>query len=102
MTMTKAHDIASDMASIADADAPPQLETLEAANAALREHGGLTARQYRVLVFIADGLADKEIASLLGISKFTVAVDVRAIMAKLGARSRTHAAVIALNSGLIE
>jgi len=54
-----------------------------------------------VLTLIADGLADHEIASALAVSSSTVKEDVGGIVRKLGAASRTEAAVRALKSGLI-
>jgi DNA-binding NarL/FixJ family response regulator len=62
---------------------------------------GLTDREYRVLSLIADGMDDQEIAGALAVSSFTVESDVQAIIRKLGAGSRTEAAVRALKSGLI-
>ena len=62
---------------------------------------GLTDREYRVLALLADGLADQAIGGALAISVFTVESEVRAIMRKLGAASRTEAAVRAMKSELI-
>ena len=63
---------------------------------------GLTGRQNEVLQLIADGLTDKEIALQMSVSRFTVNVHVRAIMERLGVRSRTEAAVKAIRQGLID
>jgi len=54
-----------------------------------------------VLQGMADGLADKEIGLALGVSRFTVNKHVCNILRKMGAASRTEAAVRALRMGLI-
>ena len=62
---------------------------------------GLSTRENEVLVLIAEGLADKEIALSLGMSPYTVNKHVGAILRKLNVASRTQAAVRALRFGLI-
>ena len=62
---------------------------------------GLTEREYRVLSLMADGLDDQEITGTLAVSALTVKSDVQAIVSKLGAASRTEAAVRALKLGLL-
>jgi DNA-binding NarL/FixJ family response regulator len=62
----------------------------------------LTLRELEVLEFVAAGQANKSIARQLGIELGTVKSHVSAIMAKLGARSRTQAANIAVARGLVE
>lgn len=54
----------------------------------------LTPQQQRVLMMIADGLLNKQIAFTLAISEATVKAHVTAILRKLGLYSRTQAAVI--------
>jgi len=54
------------------------------------------------MILMAEGLADKEIAERLGISRFTVNRHVRSLLLKLDATSRTQAAVKALKLGLID
>jgi DNA-binding NarL/FixJ family response regulator len=54
-----------------------------------------------VLQFLAEGLPNKAIARRLDISEHTVKFHVNAIMGKLGAQSRTEAAVRAARMGLI-
>ncbi len=71
----------------------------------LAEHAtddGLTPAEVRVLRLIADGNANKEIAAQLSISEDTVKSQVRNILSKLGAKDRTHAAMIGLKRGIIE
>jgi DNA-binding NarL/FixJ family response regulator len=62
----------------------------------------LTAAEVRVLSLIAAGNANKEIAAQLAISEETVKSQVRNIFSKLGAKDRTHAAMIGLKRGIID
>jgi DNA-binding NarL/FixJ family response regulator len=61
----------------------------------------LTTREREVLQLLAQGLPNKTIARELGISEHTVKFHVNAILAKLGAQSRTEAVVLASRAGLI-
>lgn len=70
----------------------------------LAEHAtddALTPAETRVLRLIADGNANKEISARLAISEDTVKGQVRNILSKLGAKDRTHAAMIGLKRGII-
>jgi DNA-binding NarL/FixJ family response regulator len=51
---------------------------------------GITAREADVLVLVAQGLANKEIAARLHISPRTVEKHVESLLRKTDARSRTH------------
>ena len=62
----------------------------------------LTPAEIRVLRLIAEGNANKEIAEQLSVSEETVKGQVRNILSKLGAKDRTHAAMIGLKRGIIE
>jgi DNA-binding NarL/FixJ family response regulator len=62
----------------------------------------LTPAEVRVLGLIAAGNANKEIAAHLSLSEETVKSQVRNILSKLGAKDRTHAAMIGLKRGIIE
>jgi DNA-binding NarL/FixJ family response regulator len=62
----------------------------------------LTPAEIRVLRLIASGDANKEIAAALSLSEETVKGQVRSILSKLGAKDRTHAAMIGLKRGIIE
>jgi len=62
----------------------------------------LNAGEIDVLRLIAGGNANKEIAAQLSIPEETVKGRVRSILAKLGAKDRTHAALLGLKRGIIE
>jgi DNA-binding NarL/FixJ family response regulator len=62
---------------------------------------GPTARQLEVLLLIARGQQNKQIAHELGIAERTVKLHVTALLDALGARNRTHLLVLARDSGLI-
>ncbi|MCH7809131.1 MAG: PAS domain S-box protein [Chloroflexi bacterium] len=62
---------------------------------------GLTFREITVLSLIARGQSDREIAALLGLSRFTVNKHSSNLVHKLGARSRTEAAARAVREGII-
>lgn len=62
--------------------------------------GGLTTRQLDVLVLLADGLTNAEIAERLVVSVRTVDHHVSAILSKLGAQSRHEAAATATSLNL--
>ena len=70
-------------------------------NARASQDFGLTRREREVLQLVADGRTDQEIAAVLGVSTFTINKHVRAILVKMGAASRTEAAVRAFKVGLI-
>jgi DNA-binding NarL/FixJ family response regulator len=61
----------------------------------------LTERETEVLRLLAQGYANKEIARQLGIADKTVKVHVGNILHKLGAQSRTQAALYAVRIGLV-
>jgi DNA-binding NarL/FixJ family response regulator len=62
----------------------------------------LTEREVDVLRLIARGNANKEIAAQLSITEDTVKGYVKNILAKLGAKDRTHAVTIGLKRGVID
>lgn len=61
----------------------------------------LSRRELEVLRHLATGMSNKEIARMTGITEGTVKFHVTAVMAKLGARSRTEAVAVAMRRGLI-
>jgi DNA-binding NarL/FixJ family response regulator len=62
----------------------------------------LSLRELEVLRSVACGNANKAIAIALGISEDTVKAHMKSILAKLDARDRTHAVVMAVKRGIIE
>ncbi len=71
-------------------DAPPPLPA-----------AGLTGREVTVLRGICAGKSNKEIARDLTLQEVTVKLHVKTLTRKLGARNRTHAAMIALGGGMV-
>ncbi|MET7382590.1 response regulator transcription factor [Streptomyces sp. NPDC005526] len=61
----------------------------------------LTVREREVLVLVAGGHSNDEIAERLEVSPLTVKTHVNRAMAKLGARDRAQLVVIAYESGLV-
>lgn len=62
----------------------------------------LSARQIAVLRCVAAGKTNREISEELGITVATVKLHVHAILAAIGARNRTEAAILAHEQGLSE
>lgn len=61
----------------------------------------LTPRETQVLELVADGLSNKAIAVVLGVSDETVKFHLASIFGKLGASNRTDAVRLALRHGLV-
>jgi DNA-binding CsgD family transcriptional regulator/N-acetylneuraminic acid mutarotase len=66
------------------------------------ESNVLSGRESEILILVAKGASNKEIARDLHISSNTVKVHMRNIFAKIDANSRTEAAMYAVNTGLVE
>lgn len=61
----------------------------------------LTPRETEVLRMMTEGLSNREIASVLGISEHTVKFHITSIFGKLGSASRTEAVTEGIRRGLI-
>lgn len=61
----------------------------------------LSDREVQVLRGLCDGLQNKEIAHAFSIQEVTVKMHMRSVVRKLGAKNRTHAAMIARDMHLI-
>lgn len=63
--------------------------------------GALTERESEVLALIAEGLSNRSISGRLQISSGTTKTHVSRVLSKLGCTSRTQAALIAREEGLV-
>lgn len=78
----------------------PSLEVAQGSSTASAD-GVLTDREREVLGWLAAGLTNRAIALELGISEHTAKFHVGAVLAKLGAQSRTEAVATAVRAGLL-
>ena len=81
--------------------ATPLLEELGVARVGA-DVGVLTPRENEILALVATGRSNAEIGKQLFISAKTVSVHVSNVMSKLGASSRTEAAALARQAGLLD
>jgi DNA-binding NarL/FixJ family response regulator len=64
--------------------------------------GVLTAREKEVLLLVAEGRSNKDIAAHLVISERTARTHVSHLLSKMGLTSRTQAALVAVKEGLVQ
>jgi DNA-binding NarL/FixJ family response regulator len=86
-----------DLGAIVDIERVDQLLGVESINAT----GGLSAREREVLVLVAAGRSNRQIADALVISEKTVSSHISHILTKLGVPSRTAAAAYAHEHDLL-
>lgn len=89
--LLRAVDAAAAQESFVDPDVPPK-----------GSRGKLTRRQRQILQLLANGESTTVAAGELDLSEETVKTHMKNILARLGARNRTHAVAIALRESLID
>jgi len=67
-----------------------------------KDRSSLSAREIEILEMVSRGLTNKEIASALQISHYTVRNHINHITAKLQVSDRTEAATVAMRQGIID
>lgn len=107
---TKPEDLLTAVHAVAAGESRLDPAVTAAVVAHVRRHGlratahpvdQLTAREREVLVLIARGLSNAEVAAELVLSTGTVKTHVASLLAKLGARDRVQAVIAAFESGLV-
>ena len=86
---------------VAEFAAAPKAATRTGAGTGDASLGSLTQREREVLVEIARGASNSELAERLFISETTVKSHVRSLLTKLGARDRVQLVVAAYEAGLV-
>ena len=67
----------------------------------VREADKLTPREREIVVLVAQGATNQEIARTLGTAENTVKVHLRSILGKLQLRNRQHTAAFAVQAGMV-
>jgi DNA-binding NarL/FixJ family response regulator len=79
----------------------PRPATSASAGSPGRDLSALTPREQEVLVLVARGMSNAELAAALTLSEATVKTHVARILTKLGLRDRVQAVVLAYETGLV-
>ncbi|WP_407280530.1 response regulator transcription factor [Aromatoleum evansii] len=83
--------------------APPKASAEAAAPAVVAsELNKLSPREREILVLVARGQSNKEIARTLDLAESTVKIHVQNVLRKLGLTSRVQAAVFAVEQGIVQ
>jgi DNA-binding NarL/FixJ family response regulator len=108
----RAEDLLEAVAAVARGESRLDPAVTAAVVGHFREHGvprkavpeieQLTAREREVLLHLAQGLSNAEIARALAVAPGTVKTHVATLLAKLGVRDRVQAVIAAYQSGLIK
>jgi DNA-binding NarL/FixJ family response regulator len=77
-------------------NAPPERQTSTSAQIA-----GLTPREQEVLVLLAQGLSNAEVAKQLEVTEATVRTHLARVMQKLGVREKAQAVIAAYQRGIV-
>lgn len=100
----EADDVAAAIRTVAAGEVavPPSVARMlvAAARRPAEPHPELTAREREVIMLVADGHTNQQIATRLGMSERTARTHVSNILTKLGLTSRTQAAMWAARQGL--
>lgn len=80
---------------------PPALINQAADTMNLSNGKKLTARQFEVLRYLAQGLSNKQIAYQMSVSEATVKLHINALLRAMGATNRTQAVIKAQKMGVI-
>jgi len=90
--------VLQDALNVIDAQPHTSLDTRLVAHDQTLSKAGLTRRERDVLGLVSAGKTNREIAQSLFLSESTVKVHVRHVLRKIGARTRTEAAIYALKT----
>jgi len=90
----------SNVFKLVDRDYELLIQPRKTQNEGSRKSQTLSRREMQIVSLLCEGQQNKEIAHAFGIKEVTVKMHMRSIIRKLGARNRTHAALIARDRGL--
>ncbi|MER5884601.1 LuxR C-terminal-related transcriptional regulator [Streptomyces sp. NPDC001941] len=82
-------------------DAPPTRVVRTGRTAASGARMGLTPKETEVVARLAAGMTNRSIARSLAVSERTVKNHLRSVFLKLGVNSRTEAALVAVEAGVV-